>query len=103
MTISTDSEGFLTDYLDWTEDTAPRLAELEGILLGNNHWEVIWLVREYYTRFHVSPTTRVLGKIVADQLGKEKGKSIYLMQLFTGKPAKIISKVSGLPKPSGCD
>ncbi|MFT7139071.1 MAG: tRNA 2-thiouridine synthesizing protein E, partial [Sulfitobacter sp.] len=60
-------------------------------------------VREYYTRFHVSPTTRVLTKIVGDQLGKEKGKSIYLMKLFTGKPAKIVAKVSGLPKPSGCD
>jgi len=103
MAISTDSEGFLTNYLDWTAETAPHLAELEGIVLLEAHWEVIGLVREYYGRFHVSPTTRVLAKIVGDQLGKEKGKSIYLMQLFTGKPAKIIAKVSGLPKPSGCD
>ncbi|MFT5561300.1 MAG: tRNA 2-thiouridine synthesizing protein E [Candidatus Azotimanducaceae bacterium] len=103
MAIITDSEGFLTDYLGWTEGAAARLAKSEKIVLGDAHWEVIRLVREYYTRFHVSPTTRVLTKIVGDQLGKEKGKSIYLMKLFTGKPAKIVAKVSGLPKPSGCD
>jgi len=103
MSISTDSEGFLKNYLDWSPEAVPELAMVEGIELVDAHWEVIYLAREYYARFHISPVTRVLSKIVGEKLGAKKAKSIYLMKLFTGKPAKIVSKLSGLPKPSNCD
>jgi len=35
--------------------------------------------------------------------GEEKGSSIFLMQLFTGKPRRYIAMISGLPKPTNCD
>jgi tRNA 2-thiouridine synthesizing protein E len=103
MAISTDSEGFLTNYLDWAPESVSELAMAEGIELVAAHWEVIYLAREYYARFHISPVTRVLSKIVGEKLGAKKAKSIYLMRLFTAKPAKIVSKLAGLPKPSNCD
>tara|TARA_R110002111_G_scaffold143243_1_gene209267 strand:- start:5 stop:316 length:312 start_codon:yes stop_codon:yes gene_type:complete len=102
MVTETDKEGFLRDYRDWSSEAAPELAATEGIILNDNHWEVIHIVRDYYDRFHVSPTSRVLSKIIGEQLGQEKGKSIYLMQLFKGKPAKLVAKISGLPKPTDC-
>ena len=45
---------------------------------------------------------RILVKQVGLQLGKEKGTSLYLLQLFPGSPAKIASKIAGLPKPTNC-
>jgi tRNA 2-thiouridine synthesizing protein E len=45
---------------------------------------------------------RILVKHVRSQLGEEKGNSIYLMQLFPGSPAKLASKLAGLPKPDNC-
>ncbi len=98
-----DKEGFLSDYKDWSKELAPELAAAEGISLTEQHWEVINLVRSFYQKFHLSPTTRVLVKIVGEQLGSEKGRSIYLMRLFTSKPAKLVAKISGLPKPTNCD
>ncbi len=103
MSVALDKEGFLRSYLDWQPELAPGLAASEDIELTDAHWEVIHLVRDYYHRYHVSPTTRVLVKLVADRLGSDKGKSVYLMSLFSAKAAKLVAKISGLPKPNNCD
>jgi tRNA 2-thiouridine synthesizing protein E len=66
------------------------------------HWEVLLVLRAYYQRFDSSPAMRPLVKWVAQQLGPDKGKSIYLLSLFPGSPAKLGSKIAGLPKPDNC-
>ncbi len=45
---------------------------------------------------------RPLVKYCALKLGPDKGRSIYLMSLFPGSPAKLGSKIAGLPKPDNC-
>ncbi len=103
MKLNLDKEGFLRDLSDWNPDVAQVLAKNEEITLSDSHWQIINLVRDYYQRYQISPATRVLVKITREKLGKDKGNSIYLMQLFTGKPAKLVSKIAGLPKPANCD
>ena len=103
MKLNLDKEGFLRDLSDWNPDVAQVLAKNEEIELSDSHWLIINLVRDYYQRYQISPATRVLVKITRKKLGKDKGNSIYLMQLFTGKPAKLVSKIAGLPKPANCD
>lgn len=98
-----DKEGFLRDLNDWDETVAARLAAQDDIELTDDHWEVIRTVRSYYQEYEISPATRVLVKLIRDRLGERKGNSIYLMQLFSGKPAKLVSKIAGLPKPANCD
>ena len=101
--MDVDKEGFLIDLTDWNEDVARQLAIQDDIVLTENHWQVINIARNYYVQYHLSPVMRVLVKIVRSELGSAKGRSIYLMQLFSGKPARLVSKISGLPKPSNCD
>lgn len=101
--LQLDKEGFLRDLSDWDESVAVELAASEGIDLTDDHWHIINIVRRYYDEYHISPATRVLANIVGQELGAEKGRSIYLMQLFSGKPAKLVSKIAGLPKPPNCD
>lgn len=101
--INLDKEGFLRVLSDWTPEVATTLAKAEGIVLTQAHWQVIDLVRDFYRDYHISPATRVLVKLVGEQLGGDKGNSIFLMRLFSGKPAKLVSKISGLPKPTNCD
>lgn len=103
MRLDCDKEGFLRDLAEWTPTAAEQLATAEGILLTESHWEIINLIRHYHGQFNISPPTRVLVKVVAEQLGPEKGRSIYIMQLFGGKPAKLVAKIAGLPKPTNCD
>ena len=97
-----DKEGFLRNVDDWTPEIARQIAISEGIELTDAHWEIIELLREFYRRFEASPANRALVKFTAQELGPDKGRSIYLMSLFPGSAAKIGSKVAGLPKPDNC-
>lgn len=97
-----DKEGFLRHLEDWTPDVATQIAAVEGIELEAAHWELIDLLRAYYREFDTSPAMRPLVKYCALKLGPEKGRSVYLLRLFPGSPAKIGSKIAGLPKPENC-
>lgn len=97
-----DKEGYLINLDEWSEEIAIYLADLEAINLTEAHWEVILLLRDFYQEFQISPAMRPLVKAVSKKLGADKGKSIYLMQLFPGSPAKLIAKLAGLPKPANC-
>jgi len=103
MAVSLDKEGFLRDLSDWSEDVAKEIAAQDDIILRDAHWEIINVVRTYYAQYKISPVTRTLVKIVKRELGVDKGSSIYLMGLFSSKPAKFVSKIAGLPKPRNCD
>ena len=97
-----DKEGFLRYLQDWSTDVAEQIAGRENLQLTPEHWEIIELLRRYYQEFDDSPAMRPLVKYCARELGPDKGKSIYLMTLFPGSPAKIGSKIAGLPKPDNC-
>ncbi|MCG8610981.1 MAG: TusE/DsrC/DsvC family sulfur relay protein [Pseudomonadales bacterium] len=100
--IEQDDEGYLLDLDSWTESIANAIAHGEGITLGDEHWEIIYLLRRFYEEYGISPVIRVLVKTVKEELGADKGNSIYLMQLFPGSPAKLAAKIAGLPKPTNC-
>ena len=102
METKYDSEGFLRNPENWSPALAEEIAAREGIALGDAHWELIRLLREFYRRFESSPANRALVKFAAQELGADKGNSIYLMSLFPGSPAKLGSKIAGLPKPEHC-
>ena len=102
QTIPTDKEGYLKSLEDWSDAVAAAIAQQEQITLTEQHWEIISLLRGFYQQYEVSPAMRVLVKTVGLQLGKEKGRSIYLMTLFPESPAKLASKIAGLPKPANC-
>ncbi|WP_067864814.1 TusE/DsrC/DsvC family sulfur relay protein [Neptuniibacter marinus] len=102
MPIEFDDEGYLRDLSDWSPEMAIDIATAEGISLTDAHLEIITVVREFYQTYELSPAMRPLVKAVSLKLGKDKGKSIYLMKLFPGSPAKIVAKIAGLPKPDNC-
>jgi tRNA 2-thiouridine synthesizing protein E len=97
-----DKEGFLRNLSDWDAQVAQQIARRENLELTPAHWEVLLLLRAYYRQYDSSPAMRGLVKYCALNLGPDKGKSIYLMSLFPGSPAKIGSKIAGLPKPDNC-
>lgn len=102
MSIEVDDEGYLRNLDDWSPDIAKQLAEAEGIVLSPDHWELIKVIRDFYNDYEHSPAMRPLVKAVKINLGEDKGKSIYLMKLFPGSPAKLLAKIAGLPKPDNC-
>ena len=97
-----DENGFLSDTGKWSDDIAQAFAAQEGISLTNAHWEVLSLLRDYFAAFGDSPANRALVNFTKQQLGPEKGNSLYLMGLFPGSPARVGSRIAGLPKPKNC-
>ena len=97
-----DKEGFLKELADWTPAVAEQIAASENIVLSEAHWEVLRLLRRYYEAFDASPAMRPLVKYCQRELGADKGTSLYLLTLFPGSPAKLGSKIAGLPKPDNC-
>lgn len=97
-----DPEGFLRQLDDWTPAVAEQIASREQLQLTPAHWEIIELLRDYYQEFDSSPAMRPLVKYCSLRLGSDKGRSVYLMSLFPGSPAKLGSKIAGLPKPANC-
>jgi tRNA 2-thiouridine synthesizing protein E len=97
-----DKEGFLRNLSDWTPRVAEQIAAAENLELTSAHREVVALLRNYYEEYDSSPAMRALVKYCALNLGPDKGKSIYLMSLFPGSPAKLACKIAGLPKPDNC-
>ncbi len=100
--LETDEEGYLLNLSDWSKDAALELAKTENVEMTDSHWEVIDFLREYYEEYQIAPAVRVLTKAIGKKLGKEKGNSKYLYELFPYGPAKQACKIGGLPKPTGC-
>lgn len=100
--IGLDPEGYLLELTDWSPAVAEALAEREGMCLTDGHREILQLLRGFHAEFQLSPATRPLIRYVAQQLGKDKGNSLYLNAMFNGTPAKLAAKLAGLPKPTNC-
>ena len=100
--IQLDKEGYLKNLDDWNAEVAQQLATGEEVRLSPAHWEVIHLLRKFYAYHQVAPATRALVNLVKRDLGRDKGRSIYLMRLFKSSPAKLANKIAGLPKPANC-
>ena len=101
-TYETDEEGYLANLGEWDSDVAAYMAKEDHCDLSENHWEVINFLREYYDEYQIAPAVRVLTKAIGKKLGKDKGNSKYLYELFPYGPAKQACKYAGLPKPTGC-
>ncbi len=100
--IPLDKDGYLRNMSDWSPEVAELLAAEIPLTLNASHWEVIEVLRAFYQAHGLSPATRPFVKLVARELGPEKGRSVYLMKLFPGNPALVASKLAGLPRPSNC-
>ena len=101
-TLDTDEEGYLANLSDWEPEVAQAMAEADECDLSDNHWEVIKFLRSYYEEYQIAPAVRVLTKAIGKKLGKDRGNSKYLYQLYPYGPAKQACRYAGLPKPTGC-
>jgi tRNA 2-thiouridine synthesizing protein E len=101
-TIMLDKDGYLEHLEDWNEEVAQFLARQHDVMLSEAHWEIINLIRDFHARRGISPIMRILVKLVEVELGPDKGNSLYLLKLFPGSPARVASKIAGLPRPHNC-
>lgn len=100
--IALDKHGYLSDIHQWHKEVAIALAEREQLALTEAHWEVIYFVRKFYHTYDTSPAIRALVKAMKVKFGPDIGNSRHLHRLFPDGPAKLATKLAGLPKPAKC-
>lgn len=101
MQLNQDPEGFLINLDDWSESVAITIAAQDNIVLGDDHWRVVFAVRTFFEQFESSPSMRQLVRFLKID-NADIASSVALLKLFPGSPAKIAAKVAGLPKPENC-
>jgi tRNA 2-thiouridine synthesizing protein E len=100
--VFTDSEGYLCNLDDWSEDFARALARQEGLALTDEHWQVIRFLRQFYREHGIQAQVRVMIKHFAKEWGAEKGNNHYLHDLFPrGGPQKQGNRLAGLLRTKG--
>lgn len=97
-TIETTDHGYLVNPLDWDDDVAQRLAEIEAITLTDKHWDLIRYLRDQYLNNNQhQPMERAVLKDMGDVWGsKPTSKELYA--LFPLAPTKQGTKIAGLPE-----
>ncbi|MEE9319546.1 MAG: TusE/DsrC/DsvC family sulfur relay protein [Granulosicoccus sp.] len=100
--VQTDSEGYLVNPGDWSEDFVRAEAERERLELTNEIWEVIRFLRSFYEEYQVQANVRAIIKHFREVWGKEKGSNGYLHAIFpNGGPQKQGNRLAGLLRTKG--
>ncbi|MEN8131209.1 MAG: TusE/DsrC/DsvC family sulfur relay protein [Pseudomonadota bacterium] len=100
--LETDEQGYLASISEWEPAVAETMAKLDEIELTNEHWTIINILRDYYDEYQVAPAVRVLNRTIGKKLGRDKGNSKFVYDLFPEGPAVQACRYAGLPKPTGC-
>jgi tRNA 2-thiouridine synthesizing protein E len=100
--VATDSEGYLLNLADWSEDFARALAREEGLVLTPAHWELIMFLRAYYQEHGVQAQVRVMIRHFSAAWGAERGSNHHLHEMFpVGGPQKQGNRLAGLLRTKG--
>ncbi|MBK4765097.1 MAG: TusE/DsrC/DsvC family sulfur relay protein [Pantoea sp. Brub] len=100
--IEFDINGYLKNINCWNEKLAIQIAKTENIIITKEHWKIIYFMRNFYLKFNILPTVRMLAKYMAEEHGKKIGNSCYLFVLFPKGPMQQATKIAGLPKSTIC-
>ena len=95
MDVALDSEGFLLDRDDWSEEVARELASRDGYEMTDEMMGLVTAARDMFEEDAVVPPIRKFAK----KMGVD---SKHLYDVFKKGPMKVICKWGGLPKPTGC-
>ncbi|MCW5197148.1 TusE/DsrC/DsvC family sulfur relay protein [Buchnera aphidicola] len=86
----------------WNTKYALKIAKKENIIMTENHWEIIYLIRKIYFKYNINPTNRILLKIIKKEIGNNKSNNLYLLSLFPHGIIKQANKIAGLPTSTIC-
>jgi tRNA 2-thiouridine synthesizing protein E len=100
--VATDDEGYLIDRADWSEAFVHALAREEGLVLTDEHWQVIRYLRDYFDEHGVQAQVRAMVRHFEQVWGPARGNNHYLHDLFPiGGPQKQGNRLAGLLRTKG--
>ena len=94
-------KGFRFAPPDWTPDMAREAARAEHLSLGEDHWNVVRGLQEFYARQTVAPVSLRDLQDALEEKFHHKGGMKYLYTLFPGGPIVQGCRLAGLKAPTG--
>lgn len=94
-----DPEGHLADLERWSVLKARQLADAEEISLEEEHWLVIYALRDHFREHGPFRTPREALKVMEGALGTDRQRELYA--LFARGPVMQACRIAGLPLPPG--
>ncbi|XBC44259.1 MAG: TusE/DsrC/DsvC family sulfur relay protein [Buchnera aphidicola (Schlechtendalia peitan)] len=52
----------------WNKEIAKKIAKKELINMTPDHWKVVYAIRNFYLEFNITPSMRILMKILKKKL-----------------------------------
>jgi len=86
-------------FNNWSEQSARETAAGENIELGDEHWEVVYFLRNHCQENGSTCSARLLLKAMTANFKKRGGKK-YLYTLFPRGPVFQATKIAGVPLPA---
>ena len=93
--------GFRFAPAEWSHDEALEIARQENLALGEDHWELLRALQEFYARHDaVAINMRELQDALEEKF-HYKGGMKFLFTLFPGGPVAQGCRLAGLKAPVG--
>ena len=92
-----DTEGYLIEPGDWSEEIAKALAQDENIQLNDDHWDAIRFMRRFYEERQVAADARFVIRHLARRMGDDARKKLF--ELFPYGYVKQACKIAGMRRP----
>jgi len=84
----------------WTPATAVEAARQEGLVIGEEHWEALRALHEYYARHDGTVNLRELHDALDEKFHRQGGIR-HLYTLFPAGPVAQGCRIAGLKVPAG--
>jgi tRNA 2-thiouridine synthesizing protein E len=98
--IAVDAEGYLVDPDDWSAAVTERMAAMDEVELGDDHWLLIDFLHRFYKEYDLAPEIPVLARNLCKDQKDCRWTRRYIKELFPGG-AKTACRYAGLPAPMG--
>lgn len=95
-----DSEGYLLDPEQWDESVAKIIAEESALDLTDDHWKILYFMREYLAREGIAPDVRHVVDFLVEhgEFDKKEAKE-HLFALFPYGYMQQACKIAGFQRP----
>jgi tRNA 2-thiouridine synthesizing protein E len=93
-----DPDGNMLELKSWSPHWAQQHAAAEGIFLTEEHWAVIYFLRERHRERGRAVSAREITKDLEERFSDGQGRK-RLYELFPGGPVTQGSRIAGLPVP----
>lgn len=98
LRYESDPEGNMSDLAPWSHHFVTHQAELLGLELSDEHWEVIYYLRERFRERGNEDPARLVLRDLEEHFCERHGCG-FLYELFPHGPVNQATHLAGLPLP----